>query len=230
MRLFLAAGATLAVLTSGLAATPASASSLAPVGKVTVTPSAGNDGTSFVDVSWASEPSAADGALVCLRRSTTVTQTPSSCESQIAVPAPGLHSGLITVHPGKNYMVEVFSYQTTSPITYGAPVSRLRHGVKLGMVTHCGAQTVGSTCRVVGTLTDAYTGARLANRTLQLFTSREKQPANWTLVATKTTASDGTAQATVTLQKTRLYQWHYGTPRSHELASNSSRVDIVVSH
>jgi hypothetical protein len=228
MRLILAAAAASAMITSGLAATPASADTLAPVGAVTVTPTTGNDGTAYVDVSWASEPSDADGALVCLHRGINTIATPDNCESQIAVESPALRSGLITVHPGKNYVVEVFSYQTTSPIKYSAPVSALRHGIKLGMSSRCGAQTVGSTCRVIGTVTDAYTGATLANRRIQLWMSREQQPARWSLVATKTTASDGKAHTTITLDRTHLYQWHYGSPHARELSSSSSRVDIVV--
>ena len=228
MRLILAAAAASAMITSGLAAAPASAASLAPVGAVTVTPSVGNDGTSYVEASWASEPADADGALVCLHRGINVIQTPSSCESQVAVEAPALRSGLITVHPAQNYQVEVFSYKSSSPITYGPPVAVLRHGVKVAMSSRCGTQTVGSTCRLTSTLTDVYTGRALANRKVQLFMSREKQPARWTLVTSRTTNSSGQAAATITLSKTHLYQWHYASPHGRELASSSSRVDIAV--
>jgi hypothetical protein len=229
MRLILAAGATLAVLTSGLAALPASADTLAPVSKVTVTPSTGNDGTAFVNVSWASEPSDADGALVCLHRGTTAVQTPDNCESRIAVASPALESGPITIHTGKNYVVEVFSYQASSPIVYSSPVSRFRHGIKVALRSRCNGNAVGSTCHIVGTVTDAATGAKLAHRKLELWMSKERQPAKWSPVTTKTTPSTGQVQVTLTLSKSHLYQWHYASPRSHELPSNSSRVDIAVS-
>ena len=228
MRLILASGVAALTLAGGLAAAPTSADSLASVGAVTVTSTTMNDGTPTVNVSWASEPSNADGALVCLHRGTSVIQTPDSCESRIAVDAPALSSGPITIHPGKNYAVEVFSYRTTSPITYGAPVSKLRHGVKVAMSSRCGGQTVGSTCRIIAAVSDATSGARLANRKVQLWTSKEQQPARWILVTTRTTGSDGVASATVTLQKTRLYEWHYAAPRVRELGSSSSRLDIVV--
>jgi hypothetical protein len=227
MRLMLAAAVATAVIGGGLAAVPASAGTLAPVGAITVSPSVQNDGTSVVDVSWASEPSDADGALVCLHRGTNVIATPDSCESQIAVETPRLSSGPIAINPGKNYVVEVFSYQTTSPTTYGTPVSKQGHGVKVGVSGRCGDQTVGSTCRFVGTVTDALTGAKLSNRKLQLWMSKEKQPARWSLVTTKT-SSDGVVHAAVSLTKSRLYQWHYNAPHSRELSSSSARVDIPV--
>ena len=228
MRLILAAGAAVAMITTGLAAGPASAASLGPVGAITVTPSSANDGTGYVNVSWASEPSNADGALVCLHRGKTAIQSPDSCESQIAVESPGLSSGLIPIHAAKNYVVEVFSYNSRTPITYGPPVYKVRHGIKVGMSPHCGSQTVGSTCQITATVTDMFNGANLANRRVSLWMSREQQPAKWTLVTTKTTASDGQAHATITLSKSRLYQWHYSSPRTRELTSSSSRVDIVV--
>ena len=229
MRLLFAAAAASALITTGLAAVPASADSVAPVGKVTVTPSTGNDGTAFVSVSWANEPADADGALVCLHRGTTAVQTPDSCESRIAVARPALESGPITIHPGKNYVVEVFSYKATSPIVYGSPVSRYRHGIKVGLSSRCNGNSVGDTCHIVGTVTDATTGSRLANRKLELWQSKEHQPARWTLVTTKTTPSSGQVQVTFTLSKSHLYQWHYASPHSHELPSNSARVDIAVS-
>jgi len=228
MRLFLAATAATAMISSGLAMTPASADTLAPVGKVAVTPSTGNDGTAFVSVSWGSEPSNADGAVVCLHRGTTAVQTPDNCESRVAVASPALQSGPITIHPGKNYVVEVFSYQANSPIVYSSPVSRFRHGVKVALSSRCNGNSVGSTCHVAATVSDATTGSRLANRKLELWQSKEQQPAKWTLIATRTTSSTGQAQVTLTLQKSHLYQWHYASPRSHELPSNSSRVDIAV--
>ena len=217
------------MITTGLAAAPASAGSLAPVGKVTVTPSTGNDGTAFVNVSWASEPADADGAVVCLHRGTSAVQTPDSCESRIAVASPSLQSGPITIHPGKNYVVEVFSYQANSPIVYSSPVSRFRHGVKVALASRCNGNAVGSTCHIAATVSDATTGAKLASRRLELWMSKERQPARWTLLATRTTSSTGQAQVTLTLSKSHLYQWHYASPHSHELPSNSSRVDIAVS-
>jgi hypothetical protein len=229
MRIHLASFAALAVVGAGLATVPSSAAaSLGSVGTVHVSSANDNDGTPFVDVSWSSLPPDADGALVCLHRGTTVVSTPDSCESQVAIDAPGLSSGPITYHPGKNYVVEVFSYQTSSPITYGAPVVKGRHGVKVGMSSRCKGQTVGSTCTITGTVTDATTGARLANRKLQLWMSKEKQPSHWSPVTTKTTNSSGVAKAKITLSKTHLYEWYYGAPHTRELASSSSRVDIVV--
>jgi len=229
MRLLLAAAAASAMITTGLAASPASADTLAPVGKVTVTPSVGNDGTAFVSVSWASEPADADGALVCMHRGTSAIQTPDNCESRIVVESPRLQSGPITIHPGKNYVVEVFSYQANSPIVYSSPVSRFRHGIKVGQSSRCNGNSVGDTCHLAATVTDATTGSRLANRTVQLWRSREQQPAKWSLVATRTTSSSGQVQVTLTLSKSHLYQWHYASPRTRELPSNSSRVDIAVS-
>lgn len=229
MRLILAAAAASAMITSGLAAaTPASAASLGPVGAITVTPSTANDGTGYVNVSWASEPSNADGALVCLHRGRTAIQTPDSCESQIAVDSPRLSSGLIPVHSARNYVVEVFSYNSRTPISYGPPVYKVRHGIKVGMSPRCSSQSVGSTCQFTATVTDTFTGAALANRKVGLWMSREQQPAKWVLVTTQTTGSNGQAHATVTLSKSHLYQWHYSSPRTRELPSSSSRVDIPV--
>ena len=228
MRLFLAAAAASAMITTGLAAAPASAGTLGSVGAVTVDRSTANDGSAYVNVSWASEPSNADGALVCLHRGINVISRPDNCESQIAVDSPRLSSGLIAIHPAKNYVVEVFSYRTTSPITYGPPVSKLRHGIKVTITPSCGSQTVGSTCRITATVTDVFSGASLANRQVQLWTSSEKQPGPWTLVTTRTTGNNGQARATVTLSRTRVYQWHYSAPRTRELSSSSSRIDIVV--
>ncbi len=229
MRIHLASFAALAVVGAGLATVPTSAAgSLASVGSVQVSPSNDNDGTPSVDVSWSSLPADADGALVCLHRGINVISTPDSCESQIAIDTPGLSSGPITFHPGKNYVVEVFSYKSSSPITYGAPVSKLRHGVKVGMRSRCESQTVGSTCTVIGAATDVTTGSRLAKRTLQLWSSKERQPSHWSLVTTKTTNRNGVAKAKITLAKTHLYEWYYSAPRTRELTSSSSRVDIVV--
>ena len=229
MRIHLASLAAIAVVGAGLATVPTSAAgTLASVGTVHVTPSNDNDGTPVVDVSWSSVPSDADGALVCLHRGTNVIAAPDSCESQIAVETPGLSSGPITFHPGKNYVVEVFSYKTTSPITYGAPIAKVRHGVKVAIHSSCESRTAGSTCGMSGTVTDATTGARLANRQLQLWMSKEKQPAHWSLVTTRTTNSNGVAKAKITLTRTHLYEWYYSAPRSRELTSSSARVDIVV--
>jgi hypothetical protein len=230
MRLILAATAAAAVAAAGLAVAPASAAgSVGPVTGVTVTPSVGNDGTGYVDVSWAGEPPDADGALVCLHRGKTAIQSPSSCESQVPVEAPGTRSGAITIHPGKNYVIEVFAYKSSSPVTYSTPVSKVRHGIKVAMNSHCNGQSAGDTCTIVGTVTDAYTGSSLGKRKLELWQSREKQPAKWTLVAARTTASTGVAHVKITLDKTHLYQWHYPAPRTRELPSNSQRVDILVS-
>lgn len=229
MRLILAASAAAAVVAAGLAAAPASAAgSVGPVNGVTVTPSTDNDGTANVNVSWTSEPADADGALVCLHRGKTAIQSPSDCESQVPVEAPGLSSGIITIHPGKNYVIEVFAYKSSSPVTYSTPVSRVRHGIKVGMSSHCSGQSVGDTCSIVGTVTDAYTGAHLGNRKLELWQSKVQQPAKWTLVATRTTASTGVAHVSIALSKTRLYQWHYASPHTREMPSNSSRVEILV--
>jgi hypothetical protein len=228
MRIHLAGLAALTLLGAGLAAVPTSADTLAPVSKIHVAPSNDNDGTPVVTVSWPSVPAGADGVLVCLHRGIRVAATPDSCESQIAVATPRLSSGPITFHPGKNYVVEAFSYQTTSPITYSAPVYTVRHGIKVGMSSRCGAQTAGSTCTLKGTVTDATTGGRLANRKLQLWSSKEKQPARWSLVGTKTTNSNGVARLKITLEKTKLYEWYYAAPRTRELTSSSSRVDVVV--
>ena len=231
MRLLFAAAAASAMITSGLAAMPASADTLAPVSKVTVTPSTGNDGTAFVNVSWASEPSNADGALVCLHRGTSAIQTPdnNNCESRIAVAKPALESGPITIHPGKNYVVEVFSYEASSPVVYSSPVSRYRHGVKVALTSQCTGNAPGDTCHIVASVSNALDGSKLANRKVELWMSKERQPAKWTLVTTKTTSSTGKAEVIFTLSKSHLYQWHYAAPRSHELPSNSSRVDIAVS-
>jgi hypothetical protein len=229
MRIQLASVAALAIVGAGLGAVPSSAAgSLARVGTVLVSPSNDNDGTPTVDVSWSGAPADADGVLVCLHRGTSAISTPDDCESQIAVEAPGTSSGPITFHPAKNYVVELFSYQTTSPITYSAPVSKVRHGVKIRMTSRCGSQTVGSTCKLTATATDVTTGARLANRKVQLWTSREKQPAKWARLGTRTTNHDGVASMKVTLDKNRLYEWYYGSPRTRELSSSSSRVDIAV--
>jgi hypothetical protein len=230
MRLILAAGAAAAVVAAGMAASPASAAgSVDPVSGVIVTPSTDNDGTGNINVSWSSEPSDADGALICLHRGKTAIQTPSSCESQVPVETPGLSSGLITIHPGKNYVIEVFAYKSTSPVIYSTPVTRVRHGIKVAMGSHCNGQSVGDTCSIVGTVTDAYTGSHLGNRKIELWQSRVHQPAKWTMVARRSTASTGVAHANVVLDKTRLYQWYYAVPHAHEMPSNSSRVEIVVS-
>jgi hypothetical protein len=228
MRIHLAGLAALALVGVGFAALPTSADTLAPVSKIHVAASNMNDGTPVVDVSWPSVPAGADGVLVCLHRGISPTKSPDNCESQIAVATPALSSGPITFHPGKNYVIEAFSYQTTSPITYSSPVSKIRHGIKIGMSSRCGAQTVGSTCTLKGTVTDATTGGRLANRAVQLWSSKEKQPAHWTLVGTKTTNSNGVARMKITLDKTKLYEWYYASPRTRELTSSSSRVDVVV--
>lgn len=229
MRLILATGAAAAVIVTGLVPLSASAAgSVGPVSGVTVTPSTDNDGTGNVDVSWASEPADADGALVCLHRGKTAIQSPSDCESQVPVETPALRSGIITIHPGKNYVIEVFAYKSSSPVTYSTPVSRVRHGIKVGMSSHCSGQSVGDTCSLIGTVTDAFTGSRLGNRKLELWQSKVQQPAKWTLAATRTTASTGVAHATVALSKTRLYQWYYASPHTREMPSNSSRVEIVV--
>ena len=228
MRIHLAGLAALALLGAGFAAVPSSAAPLSPVSKIHVAPSNENDGTPVVTVSWPSVPAGADGVLVCLHRGISVAKTPDSCESQIAVDTPGLSSGPITFHPGKNYVIEAFSYQTTSPITYSSPVSKVRHGIKVGMSSSCGAQTVGSHCTIKGTVTDATTGARLADRKLQLWASKEKQPARWDLIGTKTTNSNGVARIQITLSKSQLYEWYYASPRTRELTSSSARVDIVV--
>lgn len=229
MRRILATGVTALALAGGLVAAPSSAASLGPVGAVSVQPSLGNDGTAYVNVSWASEPKNADGALVCMHRGTTPVQTPNSCESRIVAEAPQMSSGLIAVHPGKSYTIEVFSYQATSPVAYGPPVSVLRHGVKVGMNSVCNSTTPGSTCRIASTVTDTLKGAALANRKVQLWMSKEKQPAKWSLVATRTTNGSGQASVTITIQRSRLYQWHYSAPHARELTSSSSRVDIAVS-
>lgn len=229
MRLILAAGAAAAVVAAGMAATPASAAgSVDPVTGVSVTPSTGNDGTAYINVSWASEPSDADGALVCLHRGKTPVASPGDCESQVPVETPGSASGLITIHPGKNYAIEVFAYKSTTPVSYSTPVTRVRHGIKVAMSSHCNGQSVGDTCSVTGTVTDAYTGSRLGNRKLQLWRSKVQQPAKWTLVASRTTASTGAAHVKFALSKTYLYQWHYAAPHARELPSNSSRVEIIV--
>jgi hypothetical protein len=229
MRIQLACVAALAMVGAGLAAVPTSAAgSLARVGTVRVSPANDNDGTPVVNVSWSGAPADADGVLVCLHRGTSAISTPHNCESQIAVDAPGTSAGPIAFHPGKNYVVELFSYKTTSPITYSAPVSKVRHGVKVGMRSRCGGQTAGSTCKLKATVTDAATGARLANRKVQLWTSKEKQPAKWFRFGTRATNSNGVANIRITLNKSRLYEWYYSSPRSRELSSSSSRLDIVV--
>ena len=229
MRIQLASVAALALVGAGLAAVPTSAAgSLARVGTVLVSPSNDNDGTPWVNVSWSGAPADADGVLVCLHRGTSAIAAPDNCESQIAVETPGTSAGPIAFHPGKNYVVEVFSYKTTSPITFSAPVSKVRHGVKVGMSSRCGSQRVGSTCKLTATVTDATTGARLANRKVQLWSSKEKQPARWFRVRTRTTNSYGVANMQVTLDKTKLYEWYYRSPRIREMSSSSSRVDIVV--
>lgn len=229
MRIHLASLAALALVGAGLASVPASAAALSPVGKITVTPSTDRDGTAVVDVSWASVPADADGALVCMHRGTKEIAKPRDCESQIGVAAPKLSSGPITMHPGKNYVVEVFAYQRTSPITYSAPVSKVRHGIKIAMSSSCGDQTAGSTCKITGKVTDAMTGRHPADRKLELWMSKEKQPAHWFAVGSKKTNRHGVARIRITLDRTRLYQWHYASPRTRELSSSSARLDLVVS-
>ena len=230
MRIHLASLAALALVGAGLATVPSSAAgTLESVGTVHVSSSNDNDGTPLVEASWSSLPPDADGAVVCVHRGTNVISTPSSCESRITVDRPSMASGPITFHPAKNYVIEVFSYKATSPVTYGAPVSKVRHGIKVGMHSSCESQTAGSICTVKGTVTNVVTGKRLANRQLQLWQSKEKQPSHWSLVTSKTTNGNGVAKVKITLSKSSLYEWYYGAPRTRELSSSSARVDIVVS-
>ena len=96
------------------------------------------------------------------------------------------------------------------------------------MDSSCESQRVGGTCRLFGTVSDVTTGNKLGNRKVELWMSRSAQTTKWSLVTSKTTSSTALAQATVTLDKTRLYQWHYAAPRSHELPSDSARVELLV--
>lgn len=229
MRLILAAGAAVAVVCSGFAAMPSSADTLAPVGAVSIDPSISNVGTPRAAVSWSSVPSNADGTVVCVTRGNKPLQSPSNCESQIVVSAPGLSTRPITVHPHRNYTFNVFAYEGTTPITYSAPVSVFRHGTKLAFASHCASQAAGSTCRIVGTLTDIFTGSTLRNRTITLWSSKVSQPAKWNQIGAGITNRQGQAHTTITLSKTRLYQWRYDSRNNRELDTVSGEYEIIVS-
>src|ERR1044072_5717803 len=139
MRLQLTGITMLALMGTGLAAMPVGAATPPPpVGSIAVTAKINTAGTSSVDVSWTGADPKADGVVICVRRGTTTPSSPTGCESQIAVDAPGTSSGPITVYPKKTYTIAVYDYIGTTPeATYSTPVSKLRHGTSMTLHESC---------------------------------------------------------------------------------------------
>jgi len=196
-----------------------------------VTPKISTAGTSSVDVSWTGADPKADGVVICVRRGTTTPSSPTGCESQIAVDAPGTSSGPITVYPKKTYTIAVYDYIGTTPEpTYSTPVSKLRHGTSMTLHESCAnGQAAGDTCRITGVLRDVYRGTTLGHRQVELWASRNlKQTSQWSRIATDMTDSTGLAKTRITLDKSRLYQWRYAAVGARQLTTYTAQVGIVV--
>ena len=221
--------ATIAVLGAGLSSLPAEAAAPAPVSSITVTPSINNSGTITVNVSWTGADPSADGVVVCLKRGTVTPSTPNTCESRVAVSKPSTSSGPITFYPAKTYVVAVYDYVGTTPSpTYSTPVSQVRHGMKLTFSYQCPSYKAGSTCTISTLLKDVYKGAPVANRAVELWTAGTQKNPHWSLLARRTTNGTGHAKTTITLDKTKLYQWRYVTVTAHQLTTYTSRYSITV--
>ena len=230
MRLVYATLASLALVTSGLAAVPAEAASPTPVSSITVTPAIDNSGTVTVNVSWTGQDPNADGVVVCLKRGTVAPSTPDTCESRVAVSKPATSSGPITFYPAKTYVVAVYDYVGTTPSpTYSTPVSQVRHGMKLTFSYQCPSYKAGSTCTISTLLKDVYKGTAVPRRPVELWTAGTQKNPHWSLLARKTTNSTGRAKTTITLAKTKLYQWRYAAPAAHQLTTYTARYSITVS-
>jgi len=144
------------------------------------------------------------------------------------VAAPYTSSGPIPFYPAKTYVVAVYDYIGTTPEpTYSAPVSEVRHGTKLTFGYRCGHYTAGSHCAISAVLKDVYRGAPLTQRQVELWTART-QKASWSRLSRVTTDSTGHAKTTITLDKTRLYQWRYVNVGAHELTTYSAQYNIPV--
>ena len=229
MRLVYATVAALALVTTGLAAAPAEAAAPAPVSSISVTPLIDNQGTVSLNVSWTGADPSADGVVVCLKRGTAAPSTPDTCESRVAVAKPSTSSGPITFYPAKTYVVAVYDYIGTTPEpTYSTPVSQVRHGMKLSFSYKCPSYTAGSQCTITTLLKDVYKNAPVAHRSVQLWTAGTQKNAHWSQLARKTTDGTGHARTTITLDKTRLYQWRYVTVGAHELTTYTARYSITV--
>jgi hypothetical protein len=229
MRIGYATLAAIAVVAAGLAAVPAQAAAPAPVSSISVAPSIDNQGISNVNVSWAGADPSADGVVVCLQRGTSAPATPDNCESRVVVAPPSTSSGPISLHNAKTYTIAVYDYIGTTPDpTYSTPVAQLRHGTSLTLRPACKTQSPGSRCIISGVLKDVYRGVALAQRHVELWSART-QTSTWTRLARVTTDSTGRAQTTITLDKSRLYQWRYPSVRVHELPTSTSQYAILVS-
>src|SRR3954451_1501161 len=229
MRLILAAAAATTMLASGFASgVGQAADTLAPVGSVHVTPAIDKQGATFVDVSWSNVDSKADGVVVCAKRGTTITSRPRHCETRLTFSPTQFSSGLIALQQQKTYTFSVYSYQGTTPITYGQPTSVTRHGTKVTFQSHCASQNPGDTCRIDGVLTDTFRQATLSRRPIELWVSRGTNGARWDLADRFLTHRDGSAHATVTLDHSRLYQWRYAAAGKHQLNTSTARYQIVV--
>lgn len=229
MRLGVVTVAALAAFGAGLTAAPAEAAAPAPVSSISVAPAIDNQGTVSVNVSWTGADPSADGVVVCLKRGSSVPSTPDTCESRIAVSAPATSSGPITFYPSKTYVVAVYDYVGTTPEpTYSTPVAQVRHGMKLTFSYHCPSFKAGSSCTISTLLKDVYRGAAVAHRSVELWTAGTQKNARWSRLARKTTDSTGHARATITLDKTKLYQWRYASVGGHELTTYTARYSITV--
>lgn len=229
MRRFVVALVTAALAGAGaVTAATLAAAPPGPVGAVHVSPSMDNAGTSYVTITWASNGADSDGSLVCVQPGRTPPRTPHHCESRIAVDPPGRSSGLIPLRTRHNYTFSVFSYKGTSPITYGEPVSAVRHGIKVSMTSSCPSTSAGSRCSIRSLLVDNLTDKALGGRTLELWTSRGGK--SWSRLTRANTDGTGHAKTTVTLDHSRFYQWRYATSRTRELNSTSAQLHIVVTH
>jgi len=229
VRLVYATLAAFALVTTGLAAAPAEAAAPAPVSSISVIPQINSQGTISLNVSWTGADPSSDGVVVCLRRGTTAQSTPDTCESRVAVTKPGTSSGPITFYPAKTYVVAVYDYIGTTPEpTYSTPVSQVRHGMKLSFSYQCPTYKAGSQCTITTLLKDVYKGAPVAHRAVELWTAGTQKNARWSRLARKTTDATGHARTTITLDKTRLYQWRYVTAGAHELTTYTARYSITV--
>jgi hypothetical protein len=210
-------------------AAPAEAAAPAAVSSISVAPQMDNQGTISLDVSWTGADPSADGVVVCLKRGTVTPSTPDTCESRVAVAAPRTSSGPITFYPAKTYVVAVYDYVGTTPDpTYSTPVSQVRHGTKLSFSYQCPSYKAGSQCTISALLKDVYKGAAVARRPVELWTAGTQKNAHWSRLVRKTTDSTGHARTTVTLDKTKLFQWRYVTVGAHELSTYTARYSITV--
>lgn len=220
----------LVVVGTGLATMPSQAAGPSPVSSISVTPLINGQGHISVDVSWTGADPSADGVVVCLKRGLTTPATPSNCESRVVVAAPRTSSGPIPIFPAKTYTVAVYDYVGTTPDpTYSTPVSEVRHGTSLTFHYVCNSYTVGSHCAISSVLKDVFKGAALAHRPVELWTSRPQKNSTWSQLARVTTDSTGHARTTITLDKSRLYQWRYVAARAHELTTYTAQYNLTPS-